>query len=481
MTGCTKRSRRKSDAQTISIVGAGLVGSLLAIYLARRGYEVDVFESRSDSRVAASDNGRSINLAMSCRGVTALSDAGILPAVEKLMVPMRARAIHDEKGEVKYQAFGRRHDEYIKAVKRTDLNELLLEEARKFPSIRWHFDTRLMHLDVSGKEAHFKRSDGSQFTHAYQRMIGADGAGSQVRASLQQQGLVSTSRVFISHGYKEIAISSASSNHLAREHLHLWPRESVLLLGNPNLDNSVTGSLFLPLKGENSVADLDNEPRIKAFFNKTFPDIAPMVPDVAGDFLNHPVGHMSTVKCSPWHHEDQCLLIGDAAHGLIPFFGQGMNCGFEDCRVLNEFLNLYHDDWSRVMPAFYLARKPDTDAVSEMSTDNHHEIQTGIRDPRFNFKKQLEQHLMQRYPARYVSKHVLVMFSNMPYATALAHGRLQNTLLDRVCNQTTQLPDVDWLRVDELMREYDESLARLKRMPHGHLETTPAPTSWESA
>lgn len=460
MAACLRQSRRKDDVKTISIIGAGLVGSLLAIYLARRDYAVDVFESRSDCRAAGSDNGRSINLAMSCRGITGLSGAGILPMVEKLMVPMRARAIHDEKGDVKYQAFGRHHDEYINAIQRTDLNKMLLDETDKFPLIRWHFNTHLLHLDVSRKEAHFKRSDGSQFTNAYQRLIGADGASSQVRTSLQQQGLVSASRDFISHGYKEIAISSASSNHLAREHLHLWPRDSLLLLGNPNLDNSVTGSLFLPLEGENSFSSLDNAPRIKAFFEKAFPDIAPMVPDVAGDFLNHPVGHMSTVKCSPWHHDDQCLLIGDAAHGLIPFFGQGMNSGFEDCRILNDFLDLYHDDWSRVMPAFYLARKPNTDAASEMSTDNQHEIQMGIRNQRFNFKKQLEQHLMQRYPDRYVSKHVLVMFTNTPYAIALAHGRLQSTLLDKICNQSTQLSDVDWLRVDELMHEYDKSLAQ---------------------
>ncbi|MBS0539027.1 MAG: FAD-dependent monooxygenase [Proteobacteria bacterium] len=460
--------------KTVSIIGAGLVGSLLAIYLARRGYEVDVFESRSDCRVAGSDHGRSINLAMSCRGITGLSEAGILPIVEKLMVPMRARAIHGEKGGVTYQAFGRDHDEYINAIQRTDLNKVLLDEADKFPSIAWHFDTQLLQLDVSKKAAHFKRPDGSQFTHAYQRVIGADGANSAVRASLQQQGLVSTSRDFISHGYKEIAISNASSKHLAGEHLHLWPRESLLLLGNPNLDGSVTGSLFLPLKGENSLAFLDNEPRIKAFFEKTFPDIAPMMPDVAGDFLNHPTGYMSTVKCSPWHHDDQCLLIGDAAHGLIPFFGQGMNSGFEDCRILNDLLDLHHDDWSLVMPAFYLARKPNTDAVSEMSTDNQHEIQMGIRDQRFNFKKQLEQHLMQRYPDRYVSKHVLVMFTNTPYAIALAQGRLQSTLLERICNRTTKLSDVDWLRVDELMREYDKSLAHLTCTPHDQVDSAPA-------
>jgi kynurenine 3-monooxygenase len=460
----------ESDVQTVSIIGAGLVGSLLAIYLARRGYAVDVFESRPDSRIDASDRGRSINLAMSCRGITGLSAAGILPAVEKLMVPMRARAIHGETGDVKYQQFGRHRDEYINAIQRSDLNNLLLDEADRFPSIQRHFDTQLLQLDAAKKQAHFKQRDGRQFTHNYQHVIGADGAGSQVRASLQQQGLISASRIFFSHSYKEITISSAASTHLAREHLHLWPRDSVLLLGNPNLDHSVTGSLFLPL---NSFADLDNEERLEVFFRKNFPDIAPMMPDLAGDFLNHATGRMSTVKCSPWYYGDQCLLIGDAAHGLVPFFGQGMNSGFEDCRVLDELLDRYHDDWSQAMPAFYQSRKPNTDAAAEMSTDNYHEIQTGIRDRHFNFKKQLEQQLMQRYPGRYISKHVLVMFSNMPYATALAQGRIQNTFLDHICAQATLSSDMDWQRVDGLIQEYEENLARLECAPH-HVEPSSA-------
>jgi kynurenine 3-monooxygenase len=447
--------------RNISVVGAGLVGCLLAIYLARRGYEVDIFESRADSRASSADTGRSINLAMSCRGITGLAEAGVLPALEKLMVPMRARAIHDEKGEIKYQAFGRSHDEYINAIQRDDLNRLLLDEAGKFPSIHWHFDTKLLGLDVSKKTAHFRRRDGSEFLHAYRHLIGADGAGSQVRDSLQQQGLICASRTFFPHGYKEITIAGAASTHLAHEHLHLWPRESFLLLGNPNVDHSVTGSLFLPTEGKNSFADLDSAARVQAFFAQAFSDAFPAMPDVAGDFLDHPTGRMSTVKSSPWYYEDQCLLVGDAAHGLIPFFGQGMNSGFEDCRILNELLDRYQDDWWRVMPAFYRSRKPDTDAVSEMSMANYHEIQTGIRDEHFNLKKQLEQHLMRRYPTRYVSKHVLVMFSNTPYAVALAHGRIQNAFLDRICRQAGRIGDVDWLRVDELMREYDEELALL--------------------
>lgn len=445
----------------IMVIGSGLVGSLLTIYLARRGYEVDVFESRSDSRISPLDSGRSINLAMSCRGLTGLKGAGILAEVEKLMVPMRARAIHEKQGAVKYQSFGRHDNEYINAIQRNDLNTLLLNEAEKFPSVHWHFEMKLDSLNFANKQAVFARRDGSKLTVPYERLIGADGAGSHVRESMLQQQLVEASRTYLSWGYKELSISPAQATQLAQEHLHLWPRESFLLLGNPNLDNSVTGSLFLANEGHNSFAELDNEESIRVFCKQAFPDIYEAMPDLTGDFLQHATGRMSTVKCSPWYVEDHCLLIGDAAHGLVPFFGQGMNSGFEDCRILNDLLDHYNEDWSRVMPAFYAARKPNTDAVAEMSMDNFHEIQIDICDEQFNFRKQLEHHLMLRYPQRYVSKHVQVMFTNTPYSTAYAQGKLQNELLNQICEHTNTLKGVNWMQVDELMKEYDRKLTQI--------------------
>lgn len=445
----------------ISIIGSGLVGSLLTIYLARRGYEVEVFESRPDLRIKSSDSGRSINLAMSCRGLTSLTAAGLVAKVQTLMVPMRARAIHEENGNIRYQSFGRHHDEHINAIQRNDLNRLLLDEAETFPSVRCHFDTRLLAVDIMGKTLHFERSDGSRFSTHYEHLIGADGAGSALRDAMQEHGLVTASRTYLPYGYKEIAISGAGETGLAAEHLHLWPRDSFLLLGNPNLDQSVTGSLFMANEGKNSFAELNNEASILAFCRKAFPDVYEGMPDLVGDFLNHATGRMSTITCAPWYVADNCLLIGDAAHGLVPFFGQGMNSGFEDCRILNDLLDQYDDEWARVMPAFYEARKPNTDAVAEMSMGNYHEIQNDIRDEHFNFKKQLELHLMQHYPTRYVSKHVLVMFTNTPYATALAHGRLQGELLQSICAQASRLEEVDWLKVDTLMNEYDKKLAQL--------------------
>ncbi|WP_419420913.1 FAD-dependent oxidoreductase [Legionella sp. D16C41] len=248
---------------------------------------------------------------------------------------------------------------------------------------------------------------------------------------------------------------------MAYEHLHLWPRDSFLLLGNPNCDHSITGSLFLAHEGRNSFANLINEGSIKVFFRKFFPDAYDETPNLVTEFLQNPTGNMSTIKCSPWYYQDQCLLIGDAAHGLVPFFGQGMNSAFEDCRIFNDILNRYEDDWHKALPAFFQARKINTDAVAKMSMDNFHEIQSDICDKQFNLKKQLEHILMNRYPERYISKHVLVMFTNTPYAQALAIGEIQSNFLNKICVNLHTIEDIDWKEVDTLMDDYDKKLANL--------------------
>lgn len=444
----------------VSIIGAGLAGTLLALYLAQRGYKLELFDARSDIRLMPTNDSRSINLALSCRGITGLAGVGISSEVEKLMVPMRARAIHDRQGQIKYQAFGRTHEEHINAIQRNELNKLLLNEAEKNPRVTLNFNTKLSGIDFAKKIMCFETEHGP-LNKPYQHLIGADGAGSKVREHLQEQQIIQATRTFLPYGYKELSIGAPGQNHLAHEHLHLWPRDGFLLLGNPNLDHSVTGSLFLAHEGKNSFAQLDSELKIKAFFKDAFPDIGSAMPNLINDFMEHPTGNMSTIKCDQWHYQDQCLLIGDAAHGVVPFFGQGMNSAFEDCRILNELLDAHQDDWAKVMPAFYQARKINTDAVAQMSMDNYHEIQTNIRDNRFNLKKQLEQVLMQRYPQHYVSKHVLVMFTNTPYAEAQAYGAVQSEFLDSLCEHVERIEDIDWYKVEKSLNYYDKKLAQL--------------------
>lgn len=447
--------------KNMTIIGSGLAGTLLALYMARRGYEVELFESRPDIRTEKNDAGRSINLALSCRGITGLKAIGLMPEVEKIMVPMRARAIHLSDGGIRYQSFGRNKDEYINAILRSELNRLLLNQVEKATKIKLHFDRKLLSIDVHQKLLHFADKDDNRFSQPYQLVIGADGAASKVRETLAKERLVSATREFLPHGYKELSISLTHNKDFREEHLHLWPRDSFMLLGNPNKDNSITGSLFLPNEGKDSFATLINEETIRVFFKEQFADAYEAMPNLVNEFMQHPTGRLSTIKCSPWYYEDHCLLIGDAAHGVIPFFGQGMNSAFEDCRLLDEILDRHNDNWQQVMPAFYTSRKVNTDAVSEMSMDNYHEIQTDIRDPKFNLKKEAEQKLMHRYPERYVSKHVLVMFTNTPYAQAKAQGVLQTELLNKICLNVGCMDEIDWRLVDCLMDDYDKKLADL--------------------
>lgn len=442
----------------ITIVGAGLAGTLLAIYLARRGYGVKLFESRPDIRKGISDRGRSINLALSCRGITGLQGAQLMASVTKMMVPMRARAIHDLDGTVKFQAFGRHQDEYINAIHRSELNALLLDAAEEESQIQVVFDQKLIGVDIYRKTLSIEDSEGAMRIEPYDILIGADGAPSLVREALTRANIIQSSRKFLPHGYKELTISCGRFSSFTPEHLHLWPRDFFMLLGNPNRDNSITGTLFLPNTGPNSFESLSNEINVNSFFKQQFPDAYPAMPDLMGEFFSHPTGHLSTVTCSPWYFEDSCLLIGDAAHGIVPFFGQGMNSAFEDCRLLNELLEFHEDEWDKVMPAFFAERKPNTDAVAQMSMENYHEIQTDIREEKFNFKKQLEQELMHRY-SNYVSKHVLVMFTNTPYAKAFLIGELQKELLQNIVADVDHFNEINWRKVDKLMQEYDKNLA----------------------
>lgn len=445
----------------VTIVGSGLAGSLLALYLAKRGYKLELFDARPDPRAMRAEDGRSINLALSCRGITGMAGVDIMPQVKKLMVPMRARAIHEMQGQIKFQSFGRHQNEYINAIQRNDLNKLLLNEAEKYPKVKLNFNTKLIDLDVDKKIVLFQLPDGTILKQNYGLLIGADGAGSAVREQLHAKHLVHASRTYLPYGYKELSIGEPAQNHLIHEHLHLWPRDAFLLLGNPNLNQSITGSLFLPCEGKNSFAELNNYLKIKAFFQKSFPDAYAQMPNLIEEFTQHPTGNMSTIKCDPWYYQDQCLLIGDAAHGVVPFLGQGMNSAFEDCRILNELLDKYHDDWKKVMPALYQSRKVNTDAVAQMSMDNFHEIQVDIRDKKFNLKKQLELELMHRYPEDYVSKHVLVMFTNTPYAEAQAHGELQAKFLNKISDQVERIEEIDWTKVEKELKQYDKKLAKL--------------------
>lgn len=447
--------------QKVTIIGAGLAGCMLAIYLAKLGYQVDIFEKRSDIRKLPQDYGRSINLALSYRGIKTLKEVGLYHDVMCLAVPMHSRAVHDSQGNITYQAFGRHKQEYINAIKRTDLSMVLINHLESFANVNFYFNTHITQIDFARKQFFYKNAE-KLLKYNYHLLIGADGAGSMVREQLTQLDLVKSKRQWMAHGYKELSIPTKYGIHWDFKYLHLWPRKSFMMLGNPNRDHSITATLFLNNQGTNSFQSIQDDKDVEVFFKQHFPDAYACMPDLLQEFSNNPIGGISTVTCEPWYYKDQCLLIGDAAHGIVPFFGQGMNCAFEDCRILHNELLKNNHNWDKSMQSFYAKRKINTDAIAQMSMENYKEIEHDLCHPEFKARKHLEQELMQRYEAIYQSKHIMVMFSSKPYAYIHQLSALQNNLLDEIQKLNSNSNRLDWGRVDNILTQYDKKMASMR-------------------
>lgn len=449
----------------IAIMGAGLAGTLLAIRLARRGYQVDLYERRPDVRGLRVDFGRSINLALSERGRHALSrvDGELLARVEVHGVPMRARAIHSSEGKLGYQPFGRHEEEYLTSLERHTLNIDLLNLAEEHPNLRLHFNQRLEDIDF--KTMRLTLVD--PVTQARQErdcesLVATDGVFSSARRLMVEHGLAKFVQAELDYGYKELPIPTEQARDMRRECLHLWPRRSFNMIANPNRDGSFGCSLFLPHEGsENSFAALKTPADVERFFRQHFPDAWERMPTVVEDFLSRPTGRLPTVRGGPWFFEDKVLMLGDAAHALTPFFAQGMNSAFEDCTVFCEYLDRFQDRWSEALPAFYEARRPHTDAIADMAMQNYREIQDLIADERFLLRKRVEGELMRRYPQRYTSMHVMVMFTRAPYAFAKECGELQDRLLRKVCADVSQVDQLHWPTVEVQLAGYADELTLL--------------------
>lgn len=457
----------------ITIVGAGLAGTLLAIALARRGYDVDLYERRHDVRKDRVDDGRSINLALSARGSHALAENALLERVLARAVPMRARAIHSVTGDVVYQPFGRNDDEYLSAIERRTLNVLLLDATAEYANIRVHFDCRLVGIDFSSMTlTMLETTTNAVHERSCDRLIAADGAFSAVRAIMVDEGVAQFDLDELAYGYKEFPITTEHARDMRLECLHLWPRRSFLMIANPNPDASFSCTLFMPHDGVDSLSALATAHDVEAFFRSHFPDALERMPDLARHFFSvpdadasngqrkRPTGSLPTVIGGPWHFEDKVLLLGDAAHALVPFFAQGMNSAFEDCTIFIDCLERSGDRWEAAVPAFFAKRKVDTDAIADMAMQNYREIQDYIADERFLLRKRIELEIMRRFPDRYTSMHVLVMFTRAPYSFAKNCGALQTTLLDEICRDVTRFDDVDWARVDSLLTTYAQQTRR---------------------
>jgi kynurenine 3-monooxygenase len=416
----------------ISILGAGLVGSLLAVMLAKRGYSVSVYERRPDMRKEKIVAGRSINLALSDRGWKALATAGLEEAIRKIAIPMHSRMVHATDGTENLQAYGK-EGQAIYSVSRGALNMALMDLAEQQAGVKIYFNQRADTIDLEQATVKFDNNSTVPLAKA-DLLFGADGAFSALRHSMQFQDRFNLSQSYIEHGYKELNIPAGDHgvHRLYKNALHIWPRKNFMLIALPNLDGSFTCTLFFQFDGAVSFSAIQSEQDIEHFFREYFTDVIPLMPSYKEDFANNPTASLVTVRCYPWSFKDTACLIGDAAHAIVPFFGQGMNCGFEDCTVLNELMDAQGDDWKKILPAFETSRKPNADAIADLALNNFVEMRDLVADPHFLAKKKIEKLIAAAYPDRFISPYQMVSFTHIPYAEALQKGNAIHAVTEQL-------------------------------------------------
>jgi kynurenine 3-monooxygenase len=441
--------------QFVHVVGGGLVGSLATVFLAQRGFAVTLYERRPDMRKTAMSAGRSINLAVTSRGLKALFEVGLLDAVLKLAIPMKGRMLHDTEGNTTLVPYGQKDSEYINSVSRGELNKLLLSKAESYPDVRVLFNRRC--TDYNGETRVISFVDeitGQAEKIKAELVIGADGGGSAMRKAMPTLTKdFSETADTLAHGYKELVIPAVPGGGFAMEKhaLHIWPRKSFMLIALPNLDGSFTVTLFFAHTGSESFATLKTGMDVQTFFKETFPDALALMPTLAKDFFENPTGSMTTLKCAPWHVGDQLMLIGDASHAIVPFFGQGMNCGFEDCSALGLLLDKKLD-WKTLFAELEKERKPNADAIADMALENFVEMRDTVADAKFQLKKQVGFELEKRHPGKFIPRYAMVVFHpEISYAEAKRRGDIQDRLLEELCKNAASIEQIDWNKAAELV------------------------------
>lgn len=416
----------------IAVVGGGLVGGMEAAYLAQNGFDVDVFERREDIRKAELVAGKSINLALSDRGWKALKGIGMEKKIRNIAIPMRGRKIHTTEGSQNFQPYGI-EDQSIWSVSRGGLNQLLLEKADSYKNCNLFFNHKCIDVDLKTNTLSFE-FNGEIIRKSYDKIIGTDGAFSAVRKQLQKSDRFNYSQYYLEHGYKELIIPSGPGDvhQIDPNSLHIWPRGGFMLIALANLDGSFTVTLFLPFEGENSFEKLDNDAEVEKFFKKEFPDALEMMPDLLTDFNTNPTSSLVTIRSYPWNYQDKILLMGDAAHAIVPFYGQGMNSGFEDCSVLDELMEKHKNNWSDVMPAYTESRKRNGDAIADLAFRNFIEMRDLTAHPEFLLRKKIEAWFTKKHPEKWLPLYAQVTFSHIPYADAVANAKKQDAIMDLV-------------------------------------------------
>jgi len=445
----------------ITVIGSGLSGTLLALYLAQAGYAVKLYERRPDPRRVAQPAGRSINLALSARGLYALEEVGLKAQVLEQALPMKGRMMHDPQGQLTFQPYGLQAHEYINSISRSYLNQVLMDAAEA-SQVQIYFGQRCEGMDLESGEVQMRDlSTGKPYTLHDTPVLGADGAGSALRQALIQRVRVNYAQDYLEHGYKELTIPPGPDGdfQLAPEALHIWPRKRFMLIALPNPDRSFTGTLFLDFEGPTSFASLDSPAAVEAFFTAHFADLWPLIPDLPQAFVASPTGVLSTLRTAPWYAGQHLLLLGDAAHAIVPFFGQGMNAAFEDCTILLQTLRQHGlpdpaQSWQAVFADFYRQRKPDADAIADMALDNFIEMRDRVADPAFLLHKQVSLALEARYPDCFIPKYSLVSFHRVPYALAQQHGDLQQAVLHQLCSGLQRVEELNWSEAERLVQSF---------------------------
>jgi len=445
-------------SKKITIIGAGLAGTLLSIYLAKKGYEVEIFERRPDMRIFNSGGGKSINLALSARGIHALKEAGLYDEIKKISIPMYGRMIHAIDKTTSFQPYGKDKSEYINAVSRAEMNKKLMDLAEKNYNMAIHFSHRCTGYNYVANEVFFHNDTTGENTSIKCDIIfAADGATSVLRHELQKIPRFNFSQEYENYGYKELTIPPGDSAtfRMEKNALHIWPRGSFMLIALPNTDSSYTCTLFLAydrsISGENSFEYINTKEKVKGFFKKEFPDAFENMPNLAEEFFSNPVGSLITIKCFPYTYDGKIALLGDAAHAIVPFFGQGMNAAFEDCTYINECIEKYADNWETIFYDFQNHRKPNSDAIARLARENFVEMRDLVTQPRFQLKKKIETELYKRFPRKFVPKYSMITFHRVPYSVALERGIKQENILNALSEEIRSVDEVDWDKASELV------------------------------
>jgi kynurenine 3-monooxygenase len=419
------------------LIGSGLAGGLLAAYLGRRGYDVDLYERRADPREGNIVGGRSINLALSTRGIHALEQLGIADEVLQHAIPMRGRMIHDKSGDLHFAPYDVDPKKCINSIGRAALNTTVIEAAQRYPNVRVHFNHRCTDVDLTEPVAYLETETGQagkdQLIPARgDAVIGVDGAFSAVRQSMQKKlEIFSYDESYLPHGYKELTIPPGpdGSWRMEKNALHIWPRKSFMMIALPNPDGSFTCTLFWEFEGPRSFATTKTDDEVRRFFREEFPDAVPLMPTLLQDFKDNPTGSLVTIRCGPWFYKDKVALVGDAAHAVVPFYGQGMNAAFEDCVVLDECLEKFPDNRERAFAEYFVRRKENADALADLAIENFIEMRDKTASKTFRAKKKLDHLLEALLPGIYLPLYMMVTFTGIPYAKAARRARRQDRIV----------------------------------------------------